>query len=267
MPGLVISGSEVGVSGLTITNSNDAAWCRLHPEDFRLRHTAWPRAIVLHTTGGNWPQPVRSGSGRRGHAAQIADMWAGKDGGGGQKVCSGSQLIVDFDGSVACLADLQTVCAYHATTVNDVTIGIEMCTLPDASIYQATIDATVTLCQAICDHMSIPFQFCSTPYANRPIARLASGGADAVGIYGHRDQSDQRGRGDPGDAIYTTLAARGAEGLDYAAEQDIDIGRRRQSALNAKGGRLQVDGLVGPSSLAEARRQGFARWRDVPATL
>jgi len=263
--GLLIAGRALPVDGLEIVNSNDAAWCRLSPEDYRMRRTTWPRAIVVHSTGGNWPQTVRLGAGRRGHAAQIADMWSGRDRGGGERTCSGSHLIVDFDGLTACLADLQYVTSYHATSVNDVTIGIEMCTLPDASIYQATIDATVALCRAICDAMGIPFQINSSHYTGHPIPRLANGGADAVGIYGHRDQSEQRGRGDPGDAVYSALIAAGAEPLDFATGQDLDLGRARQQRLNAGGASLTVDGLVGPASVAAARAQGYGRWRDIPA--
>lgn len=269
MPGLIIAGRQVPVGGLAILNANDRPWARLHPDDYTMRRTTWVRAIVLHTTGGNWPQAVRPGAGQRGHAQQIAEMWSGADRRGGERVHSGAHLVVDYDGTVACLADLQYHAAYHATTVNDHTIGIEMCTMPDGSIWQATLDATVQMAVGeggLCELFGIPPQVHAAPYRNAPVSRLASGGRDAVGIYGHRDQSDQRGRGDPGDRIYELLVAVGAEPLDYGAEEDLDIGRARQRALNARGGGLTVDGLVGPASLAEARRQGYRHWRDVPTS-
>jgi len=123
----------------------------------------------------------------------------------------------------------------------------------------------------LCELFGIPPQVHVAPYRNAPIPRLVAGGRDAVGIYGHRDQSDQRGRGDPGDRIYELLVAEGAEPLDYATGEDLARGRARQQALNAEAARrgetwppLVVDGLVGPASLTAARRQGHARWRDVP---
>jgi hypothetical protein len=268
MPGLIIAGWPHAVGGLVILNRNDYDWCRLHPDDYTMRRTTWVRAIVLHTTGGNWPQVVRPGAGVRGHAQQIAKMWSGADRGGGERVHSGAHIVVDFDGTIACLADLQIHAAYHATSVNDHTIGIEMCTMPDGSIQQATLDATVHLVVGeggLCELFGIPPQVHIAPYRNAAIPRLAAGGRDAVGIYGHRDQSDQRGRGDPGDRIYELIVEAGAEALDYAAGEDLAKGRARQQALNASGGQLVVDGLVGPASLAEAKRQGFARWSDVPA--
>jgi hypothetical protein len=45
--------------------------------------------------------------------------------------------------------------------------------------------------------------------------------------------------------------------------RDLDVGRLRQAALNARGKQLTIDGLVGAASLAAAERRGFARWRDV----
>jgi hypothetical protein len=83
-------------------------------------------------------------------------------------------------------------------------------------------------------------------------------------VIGHRDQTARRERGDPGDAIWTALAALGLEGVDYDGGEDLELGRARQAVLVARGERIIVDGLVGPVSLAAARRQGFTRWRDVP---
>jgi hypothetical protein len=265
--GLIIAGRKVLVPGLTIINSTDAAWCQLRPGDYRMRQTRWVRGVVAHSTGGNWPMPIVDAPGPGGECERYADIWAT------DPAHSAAHLVVDSRGTVACLADLQYVCAYHATSVNDVAIGIELAQMRDNTMHRATIDAGARLIRGICDAMGIPFQVCSTPYANRPIDRLVRGGADCVGIYGHRDQSDQRGRGDPGDAIYEALLALGAEPLDYAAGQDLERGRARQLWLNAEASRrgetwspLVVDGLVGPASLERARRMGYGRWRDVPVS-
>jgi hypothetical protein len=57
---------------------------------------------------------------------------------------------------------------------------------------------------------------------------------------------------------------------DYDGGEDLEVRKRRQAALNAADARagntyrpLVVDGIVGPASLAAARRLRFARWRDV----
>jgi hypothetical protein len=279
--GLPIAGRVVPVAGLTILNSNDADWCRLHSDDYRARRAHRPSLIVEHSTGGNWPQRVIPGAGPRGHAEQIARMWSGQDRGGGERIHSGAQILIDYDGMVACLVDLILCAAYHAELANDHSIGIEHCTTPDGSIYQTTIDASVRLHQALCeperleDGLQIPFQIHAAPYRNAPLARCETGsgptrhqigGPDIVGVIGHRDETSERGCGDPGDAIYAALIAAGAEPLDYAAREDLERGRGRQRYLVGRGEPIAVDGIVGPVSLGAARRQGFRRWRDVPFT-
>ena len=258
MSGLLIAGRSVLVAGLDIVNSNDVAWCNLRPGDYRMRKTRWVRSIVVHSTGGDWPMPVVEEPGPGGECERYADIWQT------DPAHSAAHLVVDSRGRIACLADLQYVCAYHATSVNDVSIGIEMAQMRDGSIHRATIDATVRLCRAICADIWIPFQVNASKYTGHPISRLAAGGADAVGIYGHRDQSEQRGRGDPGDAIYEALIAAGAEPLDFARGEDLDRGKARQRWLSSRGTPLALDGLVGEHSLRAAEAQGFAMWRDVP---
>jgi len=91
-------------------------------------------------------------------------------------------------------------------------------------------------------------------------------------VIGHRNQTARRGVGDPGDAIWQRIAALGFEGVDYDAGEDIEVGKRRQLALNAldvKAGLtwrpLAIDGVCGGQSLAAMTRHGIRRWRDVPA--
>ncbi len=281
--GLVIAGRIVEMPGTRIippASYEGPGWARLDPGDYRARRTTWVRQIILHTTGGLWPQPIIPGAGPRGHAEQIATMWSGADRSGGERVHSAAQLIVDFDGAIACLCDLVTTAAYHAEASNDYSVGIEMSTLPDGGIYQATLDATVELVPVLCAEFGIPFQIHAAPYHNEPLLRMEIpaaggrtqlGGARCVGVFGHRDNTSERGRGDPGDAIYAALIAAGAEPLDYAIGQDLVRGRLRQIWLNAEQSRrgetwapLVVDGLVGPASLARARQMGVVPWSKVP---
>ncbi len=190
---------------------------------------------------------------------------------------SAAPLVVDFDGTIYCAGDLLRCAAYHATSVNARAVGIEMCTTPRGELYQATLDATVRLLQLLTwsgvpgsGLLPIPAQMPRGPYRGAPLRRLelggkASDGRDVVGVIGHRDQSSQRGRGDPGDAIWSGLAAVGFEAVDYDSGEDLELGRARQRWLVGWGERLVVDGIVGRVSLAAARRQGWARWRDVPS--
>lgn len=267
--GLAVSGKLVAVPTLRVippASHGGPRWAALNPGDCRPRPALWIRQVMVHSTGGRWPQAILPGAGPGGEAARFADIW------NTDPVHSAAQIVVDSAGTVACLCDLVTTMAYHAEGSNPWSVGIEMYQRADGGIYQATITATAQLCIALCDALGIPAQFDRRAYTGAPLLRMEtgagplrhnSGGPDVVGIFGHRDNTCERGRGDPGDAIYAALLAAGAEPLDFASGEDLAVGRRRQAALNARGEHLTVDGLVGPSSIAAARRQGFARWRDV----
>lgn len=279
-PGLLISGGLHATPGVTVVppaTHGGPAWNLLHPDDYAMRPTAYVGLVVIHTTGGNWPQPIMPGGGAPGHARQIAEMWAGQDRGGGEKVHSGAQLLIDYDGTIYCLADLVRCAAYHAQLINARSVGIEMCTLPNGSIYEATLDACARLVALLTwsgiapgadGLLSIPAQMPRGPYANAPLRRLELGGKQTdgkglVGVIGHRDQTANRGYGDPGNAIWSRYAALGGEGMDYNGGEDLVVGRARQMKLNALGAKLAVDGVVGAATIAAAARLGYTRMRDV----
>lgn len=274
--GLLVAGRLLDPPGLhTIAPASAGGpdWCQLDPGDYTRRPTTWVRQIILHTTGGLWPQYVRAGAGTFGHARQIADMWSGRDRDGGDRVHSAAQLVVDFEGTVACLCDLVYDEAYHAEGSNPFSVGIEMSTMPDGSIYEATLAATAALVDFLCwPTLPIPRQYHGAPYRNQPLLRMERtdasgrhqlGGPNVVGVLGHRDNTSERGAGDPGNAVWIELAGRGFEGLDYSTDQDLSVGTRRQISLNRRGAGLKVDGVVGPASLAAAEQLGFRSWRDV----
>lgn len=269
-PGLLVRGEIVQVAGLDIVPphlppGNGPQWAYLAGGDYAIRKTRWIRQVIVHTTGGIWPQVIRPGSGPGGECRRYADIWAT------DPRHSAAHVVVDSTGLVACLADLGYVSAYHAEGSNDWSMGIEMVQGHDGTIWQATIEATAHLIEALCRIFGIPFQY-HFPYHAAPMRRMERvdsgrrvqlGGPDCVGVFGHRDNTIARGRGDPGDAIFSAIEARGAEGIDYESGQDLSVARFRQQVLRDRGEQIAVDGLVGPASLAAATRQGFTRWRDV----
>lgn len=281
---LLIENKLVPVEGLNILPPAEVGgpcWARLDPGDYAPHRTPWVRQVIVHSTGGLWPQPVLPGAGKPGHAKEIADMWRGADRGGGERVHSAAQIVVDFDGTVVCLCDLLRCAAYHAEGSNPWSIGIEMCTTPRGEIYEATLKATARLIDALCWPLfPIPRQMPRGPYRNEPIARMEVdttavatgagpmrkqlGGPTLCGVFGHRDNTSERGAGDPGDAIFRELDTLGFERLDFHTFEDLLVGKERQAVLNAKGARLVVDGQVGARSLLAAENQGFRRWSDVP---
>jgi len=267
--GVLWDGRLVSIDGVSVTppaSHGGPSWATLNAGDYAVRRTPWIRQVMLHTTKGLWPQSVLPGAGDPGRAQSVADFWRS------DPTHSSAPLVVDLDGSVACLADLKRTAPYHAEASNDWSIGIEMYQQADGSLFQATIEAAALLALALCHLAGIPESIPAGPYRNHPIARMETGtgatrrqtgGADLCGIFGHRDNTERRGRGDPGDAIFEELAALGCERIDFEANEDLLVGKARQTALVRHGERLAVDGVCGPASIAAMKRQGFARWRDV----
>ncbi|HEX2691476.1 MAG TPA: peptidoglycan recognition family protein [Kofleriaceae bacterium] len=250
MSGLLINGNEHPVQDLVIINPNDAAWCRLEPKDFKTRPTSWVRQIILHTTKGDWPQRVVPGGGPGGRAKLVADMW--RD----EAKPSAAHIVIDNDGTVACLCDLARVEAYHATVSNPWSIGIEMYQEADKGVHEAVYAAAVKLVPALCRLFGIQFQIPKSPYKNEPLRRMMDGGEHCVGVFGHRDNTGQRGHGDPGDEIFARLAAIGAERFDHNAEEDLEAWKTRQRTLNDAGASVTIDGIPGPETVKALQAAG-----------
>jgi len=270
--GLLIDGARVLVPGLTIVGPGDDPSCMLDPGDYAVRPRVGDvRQIIVHSTKGAWPMPIIPGAGAGGYAKNTADYWSKSE--EGKRTHGGAQLVVDDNGVIWCLCDLARIAAYHATTSNMWSIGIEMYQRGDGGVHEATLVATVALVAHLCEWFSVPFQIPSRVYNNDAIDRMKfNGGPDMYGVFGHRDNAwdferhtSSRGRGDPGDEIYVRLAVAGAERFDFQAHEDVAVWKRRQRALNARGAQLVEDGAPGPRTIAAMRAAGFRSGREIPA--
>lgn len=250
MSGLLIDGELVLVPGVTIINPTDAAWSHLSPGDCRPRRNR-PQQIILHKTIADDPEKVLEGTGKPGGAERTAEYWAG------DPQHSGAHLVTGDDGVVACLADLVQIEAYHATVSNAYSIGYETRELPGGGVYEAALAATIAVTLAIVEHLGIQLQMPSS-YNGHPIKRMAvDGGRDMIGVFGHRNNTESRGRWDPGDVLFDMLRAHGAESFDFDKGQDKIVWAKRQEDLVAKGYKLIVDGIPGPATTAALKAEGY----------
>lgn len=246
MPGLKIGTKLVDVPGVDIIAPGETPWAHLDRMDCRTRRTRWVRQIILHTTKGEWPQHVVPGRGPANRDERVARFWQGSE------RQSAAHIVIDSDGSAACLADLLEVEAYHATVVNRWSVGIEIYQEADGGVYEAALTSAVRIVAALCRAFGVQFQIPARPYLRRPLTRLASdGGPDVVGIFGHRDVTDNRGKGDPGEAVWDFLEAAGAEVLDYENGADLIVWKARQLALG-----VAADGVPGPLTVKALKANG-----------
>lgn len=267
MSGLLIGGRVVSVPGVAVIGPNEQPWAKLDAADYMLRQTKWPRQIILHTTKGNWPQHVKPGRGPGGRDKAVADFWRG------DPEHSAAQIVVDNDGTGVCLVDILAKAAYHATTANEWSVGIEIYQEADGGIYEAALDSAVEIVRTICDELPIPipFQGSLRQYNNLPLKRMIAGapgnrGVDCVGIFGHRDvawdykaKTSTRGRGDPGDLIVDKLVAAGMIGFDYDARSDLLYWTAMQTMLRMQGADVTADGICGPATIDAMRK--LRLWR------
>jgi hypothetical protein len=249
--GFIVNGQAEQACGLTVQNWRDNLALRLKiPGDGRPRDTRWVRGIMLHTTKGLWPQGVEPGLGPvADDAAKVNRYWSGST------KAAGAHIVLDRDGDVGCLADLLLEATYHGNSTNDVNIGIEIFQESDRDLYRGQLDALVRMVDWITWRFRIQRQVQQLPYQGSPIPRIGNGARDVVGIYGHRDASSNRGRGDPGDHAIQWLLDASYEAVDWRVSSDLSRWKARQQLAVAAGAvTLAIDGIPGPASCAAFER-------------
>lgn len=266
--GLLINGRIVPISGVHVVGPHDTAWSHLTPGDCRKRRPNPYTNIVevmqwvLHKTVADDPESLLPGRGPAGGARRTAEFWAG------DPKHSGAHLVSGDDGELGCLADLFLDEAFHDghNVSNTLAVGIETRELgprngkPGGGFYEAAAETTVRATLVGCAELGVQLQ---TPragaYHNAPMPRFKDGGSTLVGIFGHRDVSDRRGKWDPGELLLDMLRARGVESFDFNAGQDFDVWKERQRELVRLGHKLDVTGVPKASTRAALLLEGYTQ--------
>jgi N-acetylmuramoyl-L-alanine amidase len=259
----MIDGVPLDPPGLATASWRDVPAMRVLPADSRMRVTRWIRSFIVHTTQGDEPQIIHPGTGEGGLASKTVRAWQQ------DSRHAGAHIIIDADGTVWCLADLIREATYHAKAINEVSIGIELAQTPHLETWEIQYQSLIVLLDALTSHPKIQIQRqYHAPYLGEEhaVERLADGGKDAIGIFGHRDQAWSferktmlRGRGDPGDEVFKYLAAAGYEAFDFERNEDKTTWGERQSRLLVGFPKLRLDGVPGPQTVSALAASGKKR--------
>lgn len=261
---LIINGKPYEVPGLTTKSWLDNPAWRLKAGEDRYTRRAPVSALVFHGTDGSSTTPtlLKPGSGPYvDPASKTIKYW------NENTKSSGAHVWIGQDGTVFCLADLGSEATPHAGngSVNDRSIGVEMYQAGKNTYYQAQIDAAVKFTDFITKTFPLIQRQLQWPYVNgEQPTRIGPRGYDKkdfYGIFGHREAADNRGRGDPGDAIYLALMNAGYEPYDTNKNTDKIAWMARQKMLG-----LVADGIPGMTTYSALLKSGkaFGKWVSRP---
>lgn len=252
MPGLVINGEQICIPGLEVINYLDDPRLKLKREDYRPRATRWIRSFYWHTTKGRWPVQLKEGSGPDTKVeVRIGRLWA-TDGRN-----AGAHISIDHDLTVGCHADLLLDAAYAVGCANEVSISGELYQGRNGEVYEDQIAVAVALTNFVTASFSIQRQI-PPPDCRGLIRRCTSGrgSKSIVGVFGHRNQTKNRGPGDPGDHIFEALEEDGYQVFDFNANQDIYHWKKiQQKELGYEA--QDADGIPGPQTADGLRFIGY----------
>ena len=206
---LVIDGQRVETPGMeTISWLDDAKVPRV--KDGRRRVPQSARAIVLHTVHGKLGPLSDVPSVPSARAERYARYQAGT----AREVSW--HITVDTDGTIVQSADVAAWTCWHATSVNGWTLGIELVQEADGTVYRPQLAAVVALCDLLCARLGIERRVPArggVPIVG-VVPRLTGTDGPWSGVFGHRNQTRQRGPGDPGSAVFLALLAAGYAGVE-----------------------------------------------------
>jgi hypothetical protein len=206
---LVIDGQRVETPGLeTISWLDDAKVPRV--KDGRRRVPQSARAIVVHTVHGKLGRVADAPSAPSVRAERYARYQAGT----AREVSW--HITADTDGTIVQSADVAAWTCWHATAVNGWTIGIELVQESDGTVYRPQLAAVVALCDLLCARLGIERRVPArggVPIVG-VVPRLTGTDGPWSGVFGHRNQTRQRGPGDPGSAVFLALLAAGYAGVE-----------------------------------------------------
>jgi hypothetical protein len=90
-------------------------------------------------------------------------------------------------------------------------------------MYQGTLDNAAPVYLAIAEHCGIQIQHPKPESYHGPLARFRDGGSTLIGFFGHCHVTNQRGKWDPGLAVFDEVLDKQCNSLAFDFERGEDI--------------------------------------------
>lgn len=257
---LVLGGRRVPIPGGVVETFADGSRCAPPVTDYGIRHEH-VQGIVVHTEHGE-PRdpPLLTTPAQTSHACELDRYQTTTD-----REVSWDIFNSAF-GVIYQQNDPVRQYTWQAGGVNPRTLGIENEQGPGGGIRPVQLESFVRLIDTLTRSLPVPIQRQIPAVRDargrlvpdrRVIARFTGAGGSGAnfwGIYGHRNITDQRGPGDPGDLFFQALLNAGYEGFDLAAGEDLRVWRERQRVLG-----VPQTGIPDAPTVAALKRRGFPR--------
>lgn len=251
---IILDGEKIPTPGLeTISWLDDP---RVPQATDGYPRTEWIRAIVLHTVKGKLGRLLPGTK-----PSTRAETYATYQAHTSRDVSW--DYTVDTDGTIVVSNDPIRRATWQAGAVNRFTLGIEMVQEGNGDVYQGQIGTVVKFLDLLTRELAkrkhpiqrqIPMTQDGKPV--RGVIPRIDNEAQAlkvVGIYGHRNQTNQRGPGDPGDYIFEALLGAGYKGFDFNTNEDLVFWRDIQTRIG-----VTPDGVPGRATADALAARGHA---------
>lgn len=240
---IVLNGEKIATPGLeTVSWLDDPKVPKTTDVNPR---TTWLRAIVMHTVHGKTGKLLPGLSKPSTRAESYAKYQASTS-----RDVSWDYTI-DTDGTIVVSNDPIKFYTWQATSVNPFTLGIELVQEDNGDLYEGQMDVAVRFLDVLTRELAdrnhpiqrqVPMTTDGKPVRG-VIKRIedSSLAKNFSGVVGHRNQTSNRGAGDPGDFIFDELLKAGYKGFNLDTNDDVVFWKDIQTRL----GVAPADGIPG----------------------
>ena len=250
---IILDGKTYATPGLeTVSYSDDPKVPQATDFNPRRERIKW---IVIHTVHGKRCTALKPGFSA---PSKRAEQYAIYQANTSREVSW--DFTIDTDGTIIQSNDPVKRYTWHAGSFNPFSLGIELVQESDGTMYAGQMDVLVKFVDfltrelALLEHpisRQVPSINGNPPDGIVKRIQDAAKARKTSGVCGHRNQTTNRGPGDPTDFPFKALLDAGYKGLDYDGLEDVTMWKGIQTRLG-----VAADGEPGPATAKAIRDLG-----------